>query len=370
MASIESNAVKSRRYLLYQMANRKDNLKGSIVNKFNQAELPKTKSKISQPDFYGSIDQDAKLLGDHIANSLNEMMELKVNFKHQVQEVITISKNNKQIATAFEKLCNIITSTNDKMISLYESTQENLLSIVALQRDQEIQNHRRNLFIKQNHDRIESVETKRSCQSDLEKVWITFSSLEELKSLEKSKNLINEAKLILTRMNIDMDQLGIMPIKHVHFQRIRIAANFELSLCITFNNQKSASIVRNGIILFNSLLEESNQINELRYNEKIYWSANVWKLLRMCFELRRLKFLDSVRVQAEGIQVKYCRLPENDKNIFYITCFNDIDEIRKIVNDIYVDIPWHQIYSDEYFQLTYEERDRKRNSEANFSDSE
>ncbi|KAL7033500.1 hypothetical protein ACKWTF_007614 [Chironomus riparius] len=126
-------------------------------------------------------------------------------------------------------------------------------------------------------------------------------------TIEKSGNLINETKTIFKRMDIDVDRLGILPLRAVNFQHIKADKSVIPSLCVTFNNEKIASIVRRKMMTFNSALDEENRLDELRYSERIYWSQvyTALEFLKICWKLKRLKLVEFVNVHTEGIRVQY-----------------------------------------------------------------
>lgn len=308
------------------------------------------------------VGDSAKQLSDQIVASLDEMVAEKENFANEIQAITGMAKEKEKISTAFDKLCDLVLRNNSKMMTLHYTTQQHLLSILALQRDQEVENQRRDMSITSNSNRIQSLETKNCCQKDLQKIWITFTCEKEITELQKSRNLIAETRKIFERMNIDLNELGIMPIKSVHFQHIRIGKSYVLTLCVTFMTEKIAAFVRQRMIQFNSLLEDSGKLNEMRYSERIFWSKDVWKLLKICWELKRVNLISAVRVHTEGINATFVEKSGNEekKAVINITSFADIDTLRIRVSDIYHDVACEQVYHDQYFMMSYAERDRRR----------
>ncbi|KAL7018266.1 hypothetical protein ACKWTF_010695 [Chironomus riparius] len=292
---------------------------------------------------------------------------MKEKFNNEIKDVLTLANKNGDVNEAISKLCSLIQLNNDNICSLHETTQQNLLKLVALQKDLELSNIRRDTLIMSNSDRIQSVETKMTCSKDLHKIWITFTCDKELEQLKTSGDLINETKLIFRRMDIDIDRLGILPIRAVNFQHIKTDKSVIPSLCVTFNNEKIASIVRRKMMTFNSSLDEENRLDELRYSERVYWSRDVWKILKICWELKRLKLVDYVNVHAEGIRVQYkvqaASGSEFTSSSINITCFKDIDKLRKIVGDIYPEISSTTLYDNNYFIMSFADRDARRSDD-------
>jgi len=92
---------------------------------------------------------------------------------------------------------------------IHESTQHSLLKLLAVQKDLELSNERKDDIIRTNCDKIQTIQTKMACSADLKKVFVTLTDDLELK---KSKNLIDDTK-VFKRMDIDIDKLGILPIR-------------------------------------------------------------------------------------------------------------------------------------------------------------
>ena len=240
---------------------------------------------------------------------------LSINLKKEINDVLSMAKDKDKLQLALEKLCNVVTDYSDKLFLLHEGTQLNLLKILALQKDQEVNSAIRDAKIYSNSSKIQSIETKLSCDRDLHKIFITFTCPNEIKQLQSSKNLISDTKLIFKRMDIDVDRMGLMPIRNVNFQHIKLGSGYELTLCVTFCNDKIASLIRKLMFDFNVKLEEEGRLCELRYSERIYWSKEVWKVLRICWELRRVKIIEGVRVNHDGVIVYYKSPEQPDDNL-------------------------------------------------------
>lgn len=334
---------------------------GFSNSSFSQStNVPQSAHRESQPEFNSETDEINKEIVDNISSITESKRALSV----EISNLIQIASQKDKTHDALNKMIAIIQYSNDKMLALQESTQQNLLRLLALHKDQEIANMRRDQFIAANSDRIQSIETKMACSEDLSKIWLTFTCDNELEQLKLSGNIIKETKNILKRMDIDIDKFGILPIRSVHFQHIKVANNFVPTLCVSFTNDRITFAVRRQIMLFNIKLEEENRLSDMRYNEKIFWSKNVWKILKICWELRRVKLIENANVHAEGIRVQY-KIPEDTNKVkrTLITNFNDVDCLRNVVNDIFPDSPCTVIYDDDYFKLSFDERDLKRSGE-------
>ena len=298
--------------------------------------------------------------------SLTDIAETKEKFTNEITNVLQLSANQENLHEAVTKLCSLLQSSNEKILSLQESTQQNLLKILALQKDLEISNLRRDLEIASNSNRIQSIESKMACVGDLNKIWITFTCDKELDQLKTNANLISEAKNILKRMDIDINRYGMLPIRTARLQHIKVEKNVIPTLCIAFTHDKIASIVRRQIMKFNATLEAENRLSEMRYNERIFWSKDVFKLLKVCWELKRVKLIEFANVHAEGIRVVY--KTQKDEQIIAestnITNFSDLDMLRRTINDIHPETSTTVLYDDDYFKLQFQERDERRSGEV------
>lgn len=342
------------------------------------------KSKTDQGQNEGSqmvIDsQDACLkdqteqLNAEIAENLMSISKMRENLNNEIKCILDLSGNKENVNDAISKLCTMIQSNNDKLCSLHETTQQNLLKLLALQKDLEISNIRRDNIIKANSDKIQSIETKSACTIDLQKVWITFTSDKELEELQKNGNLISNTKNIFRRMDIDVNSYGIFPIRSAMFQHIKVGNSIVPTLCVSFANEKIASIVRRKIMAYNAMLEDEGRLNEMRYSERIFWSKDVWKILKLCWELRRLKLVEYVNVYAEGIRVQYLIKCDDQKSTklasMNVTTFSDVDKLRAIVGDIFPEAHCCDLYDDEYFKLNFAKRDKKRCGDEESADED
>jgi len=298
---------------------------------------------------------------------------IKESFNESVNEVMSLVANKEDIVTAVSKLCSLVQSPHEIMHNLYELSQQNLLKLLAVQKDLELSNRRRDDLISTNSSKIESIETKMACTSDLNRVWITVECDKELNELKKSKNLISDANGILKQMKIDVDKLGILPIRSAHFQHIKVRNSVKPALCMTFINAQIAATVRKKIVRFNAQLKDNNKLHETKYNERLFWSKDVWKLLKICKELRRLKLINSAFVNSDGIRVKYNNSAHKDEMKIVsmnVTCYEDIDKIRTAVGDIFSEVSCKILYDNSYFCLKFSERDSKRSSQDNVFDSD
>lgn len=343
--------------------------------------IPSSVQNVSQKAYTSNESLDTSMVYEHatelstkVISSVNELEKLKTSFHSEIEGVLRLSREKDQLATAFGRLCIMVVSCNEKMISIQKDLKQDMLKILALQCDQEVNKQRKDATIKENSDKIQSIEVVSSCRKDLCKVYITFTSEKEVADLRSNKNLFKESRKILESMEIDLDQFGISPMSSVNFQHMKVKNTLILTLCITFSNEIIASYVRNSITRFNCRLEEAGKLDEMLYCEHQYWSKNVWQLLRTCWELKRLKLINSVHVRRDGIFTRFSKRNELNQEVdtaAYITNYSDINNIRKLTNDIHKQICCSLIYDTRYFSLNFEDRDRMRRIEQkNIEDSQ
>lgn len=363
----QERVVKSQNFRKAKVSGVHDNNRNLFSCGFTKSSHPSHNDPPTNKDNL-QPDMQTELINKEITESISSINETREKFSVEINNLLKIADNKDKTHEALSKIIVLIQSSNEKILKLQESTQHNLLKLLAMHKDQELANMRRDITIASNSNRIQSIETKSACNDDLHKIWITFTCDKELEQLKSCENLIYEAKNILKRMDINIDKFGILPIRSAYFQNIKVESNFVLTLCVAFTNEKIASIVRRQIMMFNVKLEEENRISEMRYNEKIFWSKNVWKVLKICWELKRVALVDFVNVRVDGISVQY-KVPGNSEaqsapsHRMIVTNFSDIDRLRKVINDIHIDSSCTTIYDDDYFKLRFSERDQRRSGE-------
>jgi len=308
------------------------------------------------------------VLNVEFSEQMKNVSEMKENFSKELKEILCLFESKGDVISAIRKLCTLIQSSHERMNCLHDLTQQSLLKLLAVQKDLELSNERRDDLINANCDKIQSIETKIACSSYLNKIFITFTCENELNELRKSKNLIGDAKNILSKMEIDISKFGILSIRSAHVQHIKVGNCLVPTLCITFINDRIAGMVRKRIMIFNAKLDKENRLNELKYCGKVYWSKDVWKLLKICWELKRLNLINSAYVNPDGIRVQYNASVQNkdleiEVSSINVTSYNDIDRIRSIVGDIYPDVSCKLLYDNSYFKLNFSERDSRRSSD-------
>lgn len=333
--------------------NRKLQHYGFTASQTAEGSNPATQSAVNS-----SLLDRAVIIENDINKNLSTLSNAKESFNKDIQTVLKLAENKEKTCEAIQQLCKVIVENYENIHTLQESTQQNLLNLLAMNKDQEVENLRRDMAISSNSNKIQSIETKMSCAGDLHKIWITFTCDKELERIKSTGNLITEAKKVLKRMDISIESMGFFPIRTATIQHIKNEKNLVPALCVEFTNDKVASMVRRQMVQFNAKLEEQGRLSEMRYSERVFWSKGVWKILKLCWELKRLNLVNYVNVNSDGVRVQYSI--EESSSSMNISTFADFDKLRRIVGDIHLDAPCTAVYDDEYFRLSFVQRDDLR----------
>lgn len=180
---------------------------------------------------------------------------------------------------------------------------------------------------------------------------------------------IAEAKRILGRMNIRINQPN-RTIVDPFIQKIAIRTengfDNELIMGIKFLSSAFVRDVKNLITRDTKQKYIDGKFDLIRYNERDNWSSEIWKILRVCYDLVSTGILKNVRVSDTGIVVTKITKAEADgaqpgkEMRRLIRTESDLDELRIAVDDINSDIPTFQCYDGEYFKKSVEDRKRLR----------
>ena len=108
----------------------------------------------------------------------------------------------------------------------------------------------------------------------------------------------------------------------------------------------------------------SKNYDAIRYIIRDNWSVDIWKLLRVCYDLASFKLIQKAHVSDAGIMVYYnnsestsdnnTTVKENHKTL--IRTESDLDELRSSVKDVGLEMSSFQFYNSEYFKLNAVER--------------
>ncbi|CAG9811747.1 unnamed protein product [Chironomus riparius] len=223
-------------------------------------------------------------------------------------------------------------------------------------------------------DRLNAIEFSQKCSAQNNIVWLSFADSTEIEALRiKTKSeLIREAVKILSRMDI-WNSMNNRTIVDAFTQKVSVKTGKgfenEMIMGIKFLNSFTARDVKRLAAQYAKKQFMSKNFDAIRYIVRDNWSAEVWKILRVCYDLTRIKLIDRALVSDAGIQVYYKKKVtdqngiEEEKNLrALIRLESDLDELRVDVNDVGLAIPTFQIYNGDYFKMNFDARSSYRMS--------
>jgi hypothetical protein len=224
-----------------------------------------------------------------------------------------------------------------------------------------------NIIHEKSDERLNAIEVSHKCSREINFLWISFADPKEIESLRlKNKSeLIREAKVILSRMNIWTNGIN-RQILDVIIQKVAIKVDRgftnEAIMGIRFMNNATVLELKRLIIEYAKKQFMIKNYDSVRYFARDNWSPMIWKLLRVCYDLSSLNLIESAYVSDSGINVCYKNtVNENGNNNetlsrVIVRTESDIDKLRQMVGDIACDIPTFRIYDGNYFKLGVNER--------------
>ncbi|CAG9808347.1 unnamed protein product [Chironomus riparius] len=230
------------------------------------------------------------------------------------------------------------------------------------------------------NDEVECLKTTQACSRDLRRIWIRFIYENDA---EEARNQNSHAaiKKILTHLSISLNT-SQYPLESFYFQSRKFSADQlipEISLCCIFVNSTLATIVKNGIIKFNKMLEENKQQHLIRYKVSNDWSYNIRQILKPCNEMRRFEIIDRVFITNDGIKVYHREIdsynqPDKKTSMTLVNSIRKLDMLRKKLNDFNCTVTASETYNGDYFKMSFNDRQliRTKYKEApvNFDEEE
>ncbi|KAL7033646.1 hypothetical protein ACKWTF_007659 [Chironomus riparius] len=205
------------------------------------------------------------------------------------------------------------------------------------------------------------------CKDEVNILWITFTDQAEINALrmKNKSDLIQEAKKIFSRMNIKLNKPH-KTIIDVLIQKVSVKTDNsyenELILGIKFTNSIAVNYMKRQITDFGKKEFINENFDLIRYSVRNFWSYKIWKLLRVCYDLKNAKLIENVNVNSQGVTVSYNK-STNQQNDFrqlaqmkLIRNENDLNILRSEINDVCKEVSTFQIYNGEYFKLNFYER--------------
>lgn len=205
------------------------------------------------------------------------------------------------------------------------------------------------------NNRVQSLEVSKNCAYDSHFINIVFVDSSDADGIEngtlgpkqKMNELLSEMKIVPPSDIIDSYLLTVPRFVKGKKKQIKMLKS-------RFSNALSAGRILSQIIKHNMSLKEAGKQNDIKYYAEIPASKDVWKLKRICYELKNEGTFVNVRCSDRGILVTYKVKDRNDDTKEFsktstVTSENDIDELRKIlkVNDAY--IPVAVKFNDEFW---------------------
>ena len=267
----------------------------------------------------------------------------------------------------YKKCCDIIKRYNEKQIIRCDNLNDQIVSLEneTLNKISDIQ--------QQSEYSIDTIDVTQKCKDELNILWISFTDPAEIENLKlKSKaNLFHEAKMIFNRMGIQLDGPH-EAIVDVSIQRVSVKSSEsyenELIMGIKFTNSFIVKELKRQIYDFGKKEFLNNNFDLIRYSTRNFWSCKIWKLLRVCNDLKNFKLLESARVTEFGIAVSYKKKNNQDQSKSnsemkrrYVKNEKELNLLRLEVNDMCCDISAFQIYGSNYLKLNFDERKKYRN---------
>lgn len=298
----------------------------------------------------------------NLASTL-EMIKKKED-PHSILEklVSQLSENNKKVQEQISKInseystrCNYL---NDQLVKLENSVIKKI-----------------NYVIEKNDERIQAIELTQKCTNENNILWLSFTDPKEIDDLRiKTKTeLIRETKKIFSRMNIQLNNVNRVIIDvFINKIAIRTSNGYENELIMGIKFLNSGVVRDLKRLAFNYAKEQfvAKNYDVIRYTVRDNWSFDIWKLLRICYDLNRFKLLQKTHVSDAGIMAFYedpKNTSDNDITVkevhkTLIRTESDLDELRASINDVGLDVPAFQFYNSEYFKLSQEGREKYKQS--------
>ncbi|CAG9803800.1 unnamed protein product [Chironomus riparius] len=303
---------------------------------------------------------------DEINKNIASLREMIAN---KEDPYVVLEKIVQQMADSHKNYNEKITKVTGDCIRLAARQNEQLVSAENRIMQEISKVHQRS------EDRLNAIEFTQKCAVETNIVWLSFADSNEIDSLRiKTKSeLIREAVKILTRMNI-WNNGSNRTIVDVFTQKISLRTDSgfenEMIMGIKFLNSFAARDIKRLAVQYAKTQFISKNFDAIRYIIRDNWSSEVWKLLRVCYDLSRIKLIDKASVCDAGIQVFYKKKiiidqngAEEERNFkTLIRTEGDLDELRVDVNDIGLNIPTFQLYDGNYFKMHYDERNSYRSS--------
>lgn len=223
-----------------------------------------------------------------------------------------------------------------------------------------------------NQERMNAIEVSQKCGTENCVIWLSFADPREIEKLRLSgKNeLIREAKKIFARMDIWMNN-PLRSIVDAFIKKIAVKTEKgfenELIMGVKFLSSNTVRELKGLVMKFAKENYLQQNLDKIRYTVRDNWSSDIWRLLRVCYDLSHFKLVKRTNVFDNGIIVYYDEFDGDSNEVqrsMLIRCESDLEELRKIVRDVSLDVPVFEFYDSNYFKLSPSERKEHKEKSA------
>lgn len=203
-------------------------------------------------------------------------------------------------------------------------------------------------------NRVQSLEVSKNCIFDSQFINIVFVDARDADCVEngvigpkqKFTEILSNMKIIPPKDVMDAYLMNVRRFVSGKRKQIRM-------LRTRFADSLTAGRIFSQIIKHNKSLTEAGKNDEIKYYAEMPASKNVWKLKRICYELKDEGIFTNVRGSERGILVYYkIKNQDNGKDEVkstVVTSEKEINDLRILLkaDDAYISVA--DKYNDEYF---------------------
>jgi hypothetical protein len=226
--------------------------------------------------------------------------------------------------------------------------------------------------------RVESLETKDSCTFDNQFLRVFLRDEKESEELEKGR-IFSMPKFfrIIGAIDPKFEKSNVVNVSLLSATRRIDGQMRKLKyLNVRFNNTLSAGQTFGKFVRWNNEKKKAGDPRALKYYVELPASKNVYKLKRICLDMKAKGYIKSVISTDRGLVAYYkennespsADSPSNNSTPVtkdqrhVITTMDDIDSLRQIIGVENCDVPAEEIYNDDYWSAKAERNKRRRSS--------
>lgn len=275
--------------------------------------------------------------------------EFTNNLMTNINKIREMIANRSDPYDIFERIVNELSENYTKCCEIIRKNDESSLNRCSDLNDQVVSlendiNSKMNCAKQQSENNMNAIDLTLKCKEEVNILWITFTDpaeIEKLRSKNKSE-LIQETKNIFARMNIKLDKPH-KTIIDVLIQKVSVrfdnSFENEYILGVKFSNAIAVSYLKHQITDYGKKEFINKNFDLIRYSVRNFWSHKIWKLLRVCYDLKNFNLVDKVSVTEHGITVSYKSANQQNKDSRWmqrklIRNVDDLNILRSEVGDI------------------------------------